>query len=122
MQTGVIDVHVDQMRLRSFGKCEQLLEVLRRDLGDAVEFVAPRGGLYLWARLPAGVETGMESRLFARALEEKVLYVPGEMCLVQGSPAEDPSRRSMRLCYSFPPDDELSEAGARLARAIASVL
>ena len=122
LQTGMIDSHVEKMRRRYLGKCELLFEVLRAELGDAIELEVPRGGLYLWGRLPEGLDTGLQSRVFARALEEKVLYVPGEICCVNEASPDDPTCRSMRLCYSYPPDEELAEAGRRLARAIASVV
>jgi 2-aminoadipate transaminase len=39
------------------------------------------------------VKTGVRSRLFKRALEAGVLYVPGEMCY-----CNDPTRRTPQNC------------------------
>lgn len=122
LSSGVYDTHVEALRGRYRDKCRRLLEVLRAELGDGVRFVEPTGGLYLWVVLPPGLDTGAGSALFLRALEEKVLYVPGEMCAIAPGRPGDPNRRSLRLCFAYPPDSELVEAGARLARAIRAVL
>lgn len=128
LQSGVYKRHGALLRERYRHKKDLLLHVLRDELPDEVELLDPDGGMYLWARLPAGCDTGTDSDLFRAARSENVLYVPGEMCSVKswpGGPDDEiraENRCAMRLCYALPDDDELVEGGKRLARAIGTVL
>lgn len=125
MESGLFERHVVYLRDRYRAKKDLLETALREQLPSGVTIQRPHGGLYLWATMPEGCETGQESRLFAAAKEENVLYVPGEMCAVPTGPdgkIRDENRRSMRLCYAFPDDSTVLEGAARLARAVHRVL
>jgi len=51
---------------------------LKRELGDAVEFTQPQGGLFFWARLTgAGGKTKDAGEFAKRAIEQGVAFVPG---------------------------------------------
>ena len=73
----------------------------------------PRGGLYVWARLPEGETSGAKSKLFQTALQHDVLYVPGELCY-----ADDPTRRKpnceMRLSFGGATERDIRIGIARL--------
>ncbi len=88
-------------------------------LGE-IHWVRPRGGLYLWLRLPESIDTGLSGPLFDRAVAEGVLYVPGEYCYPKEGP---PARRNMlRLSFGIPSCDEIRRGMESLARAIQRVL
>ena len=57
----------------------------------------PAGGLYVWLRLPEGMDAGPEATLLQHALDEGVLYVPGEYCY----PAAGEARRKNTIRLSF---------------------
>ncbi|MDP6891767.1 MAG: PLP-dependent aminotransferase family protein [Verrucomicrobiota bacterium] len=65
---------------------------------DLVKWEKPEGGLNFWAELPRSMSTGLKSKLFQEALNQNVLYVPGNLCYV-----DDPTRRKpsyeMRLSF-----------------------
>ena len=94
---GLYDRHLPKLAAAYRRKCDAMVTELQARLPVA-RFTIPRGGLYVWAELPARIKTGVKSRLFRRALDAGVLYVPGEMCF-----CKDPSRpmpqTSMRLSF-----------------------
>ena len=57
----------------------------------------PSGGLYVWLELPEGMDAGPGGALIEHALDEGVLYVPGEYCY----PAEGEPVRTNRIRLSF---------------------
>ena len=122
LEDGLYDRHLTLLRSRYRDKCQMLQELLVNELGEAVEFVEPAGGLYLWMTIRDDIDTGLDGDLFQRSLAEGVLYVPGEICVVSSGDPEGRGRRSMRLCYAYPTDDDLAEAGRRLARAVRGLL
>src|SRR4029079_12820226 len=74
----------------------------------------PEGGLYVWISFPEGMETGPDSPLMKAALEEGVLYVPGEFCYVKGP---DLMRTEAPLSFGVAAQEQIREGIARLARA-----
>lgn len=79
------------------------------------EYTTPQGGLFLWATLPAVIDT---SDLLARALESNVAFVPGEGAYLDGSSG----RSSMRLNFSAMPPDRIHEGIRRIGAASHDVL
>jgi DNA-binding transcriptional MocR family regulator len=84
-------------------------------LGDAVEFSAPQGGLFVWARLTgAGGKLRDASELARRAIDRGVAFVPGAPFF-----AKDPDLASFRLSFATADEDKIREGIARLAQALA---
>lgn len=53
-------------------------ESLKRELGDAITFSQPQGGLFFWARLTgAGGKIKDDSAFAKKAIEQGVTFVPG---------------------------------------------
>ncbi|AJC15944.1 aminotransferase-like domain-containing protein [Pandoraea sputorum] len=90
-------------------KCEAMCNTLRDKLGDAIQFHAPQGGMFVWARL-AAVKT---SALLPNAIAEKVLFVPGTAFF-----ADNADEASLRLSFAAPAVTAIEEGVARLARAM----
>jgi len=84
---------------------------------ERLRFTNPRGGMYIWLELPPHIRTGAKSRLFKRAFDAGVLYVPGEMCY-----CHDPSRlipqNRIRLSFGAPTVPEIKEGIRLLADAL----
>lgn len=76
----------------------------------------PHGGLYVWMSLPSEIETGFDSRLFQTAVEQGVMYVPGELCYAM-SLSERP-RHQMRLSFGVQTPDGIDSGMQRLATAV----
>ena len=88
---------------------------------DGVTWTHPTGGLYVWLTLPEPVRTSRDSKLFEQALNEGVLYVPGDYCYPIDPTREAPTNL-IRLAVGVPSIDAIREGVARLARAVNHVL
>lgn len=78
--------------------------------GLPLQWERPEGGFFLWVTLPEG---GEARQLLGAARKEGVAFVPGDAFCVDGG-----GRRSFRLAYSQTSPARLSEAAARLGRAV----
>ncbi len=89
-------------------------QALRRELGDAIEFTQPQGGLFFWARLTgAGGKLKDAGELARRAIEQGVAFVPGAPFF-----ATDPDPASLRLSFATADVAKIEEGVSRLARAL----
>ena len=70
----------------------------------------PAGGMFLWARLPAGMNA---VDLLPRAVDKGVAFVPGAPFYAGGG---DP--RTMRLSFVTPSVEEIQRGVAALAAAV----
>ncbi|MFP6900089.1 MAG: PLP-dependent aminotransferase family protein, partial [Opitutales bacterium] len=69
----------------------------------------PTGGFYFWLRGPDGLDVGIDSAFCRHSLENRVLYVPGDLCIAEGEP-----RNYIRLSFGSLEGDNLKEAIRRL--------
>jgi 2-aminoadipate transaminase len=77
---------------------------------SGVSWIRPNGGLYVWVRLPDGIDAGPSGRLFDLAVDTGVLYVPGQYCF----PVEGPRHaNTLRLSFGVPPVENI-RIGVRL--------
>jgi len=82
-----------------------------RHLGDLADWAVPAGGLFFWATLKSGADSGA---LLARARERGVLFTPGEHFLASnGQPSA-----SMRLNFSHADEAAADRGLAILAEVI----
>ena len=83
---------------------------------DAVEFVQPKGGLFMWVKLTGA--RGQESNaneLAKRAIAEGVAFVPGAPFFSQ-----NPDVSTLRLSFATADVDKIREGIARLKKALAA--
>jgi 2-aminoadipate transaminase len=89
-------------------------EALKRELGDAVEFTQPQGGLFFWARLTGKGGKLKDAGEFAkRAIEQGVAFVPGAPFY-----AEKPDLATFRLSFATADVGKIEEGVGRLGRAV----
>ena len=100
--------HVRALRKTLRRKLDVLIEALRSQFGAAASFEDPAGGIFLWLKLPAGVDT---SRLAQAALQADVAVNPGAEWMTDV--AEGKTR--LRLCFAHPSEQVIREGVARLA-------
>jgi len=100
--------HVPDLRRGLRAKLETLMESLREHFGSTVEFSDTQGGIFLWVKLPDGVDT---MKLYEAALARGVAINPGP----QWSVNKEHSRSRLRLCFASPSHEEIHEGVAALA-------
>ena len=110
---GVYATFLTKMRTHYRDKCRILHDALTdhglKELGWS--WTQSEGGLYLWLTAPDGLRTTADSDFFNACIEEKVLYVPGNLCYVEGGTDK------VRLSFGYLPTIDLSEAAARFVQA-----
>jgi len=117
LKTGLYEEHLQLIGDNYRKKCTVMTSALERSLRTAVHFNNPQGGLYIWVQLSPNQKTGIRSKLFKKALNSGVLYVPGELCY-----CSDPSRRIprnlMRLSFGSPSIPQIRKGIKLLAQSV----
>jgi 2-aminoadipate transaminase len=85
-------------------------QTLREQFGDRLTWNQPRGGFFLWAKLPDGYDC---EALLAKALEQGVIFVIGSAFCVDGS-----GHDRVRLSFSWPTPENIREGARRLSAAM----
>lgn len=106
--TPHFDEHVPELVRGLRRKLDTLMEALNEHFGTAAEFEEPSGGIFLWVKLPDGVDT---LKLYQTALQAGVAINPGP----EWSLDKEHSRSRMRLCFASPTHDEIRKGVAVLA-------
>ena len=89
-------------------------DALTREMGDAVEFTQPQGGLFFWVRLTGqGGRISDASEFAKRAIEQGVAFVPGAPFY-----AANPDNATFRLSFATADVGKIEEGISRLARAL----
>jgi DNA-binding transcriptional MocR family regulator len=87
---------------------------LRRELGNAVSFEQPQGGLFFWACLTGDSGRTRNAEAFAKkSIEQGVAFVPGVPFY-----ASNPDLSTFRLSFATADVQKIDEGMARLGRAI----
>jgi len=89
---------------------DAMLEALAEYFPAEAEWTRPAGGLFIWATLPAYIDT---TDLLARALRDHVAFVPGRAAFLDGR-----GGASMRLNFSGARESELEEGVRRIGKVV----
>ncbi len=95
-------------------RAQAMGDALRRELGAAVEFVQPKGGLFVWARLTGANGAVADGNVLAkRAIDKGVAFVPGTPFF-----CANPDHATLRLSFATAGVDKIREGVARLGQAV----
>lgn len=114
LKAGRMPATLDKVRRVYAERSKTMGEALRRELGEAVSFVQPQGGLFVWARLTGAhgkVADGGE--LARRAIDQGVAFVPGAPFF-----AREPDHATLRLSFATVGVEKIEEGVQRLAAAL----
>jgi 2-aminoadipate transaminase len=102
------NTHVPKLTRGLRAKLETLMEALNAQFGTSAEFEDPKGGIFLWVKLPDQVDT---LKLYQAALAAGVAINPGP----EWSVDKAYGRSRLRLCFASPTHEEIREGVAVLA-------
>jgi 2-aminoadipate transaminase len=89
-------------------KLETLMDALNEQFGTAAEFEDPKGGIFLWVKLPDQVDT---QKLYQPALAAGVAINPGP----EWATDKSYGRSRTRLCFANPSHEAIRDGVAALA-------
>jgi len=116
MQNGFLDRHVPTIRSLYKAQRDAMLAALAHHFpagaspDDTLTWNTPAGGMFLWARLPKGMNA---VDLLPHAVDKGVAFVPGAPFY-----ADHGDTRTMRLSFVTPSVEEIQRGVAALAAAI----
>ena len=117
MKDGFLQRHVPTIRALYKRQRDAMLAALEREMPGAdapadsrVLWNKPRGGMFLWARLPVGMNA---ADLLPRAIRKGVAFVPGAAFY-----ADNADPRCMRLSFVTASESQIAQGIAALAAAV----
>lgn len=117
MQNGFLKQHLPKTRALYKAQRDAMLSALdehfphaQTDPEGSLSWNQPQGGMFLWARLPKGMNA---QELFPHAAAKGLAFVPGSPFF-----AGNPDARSMRLSFVTPGVDEIRRGVQILAQTI----
>ena len=108
-----MDAHIARLQAIYREKANHMMARLD-ELGGAVSYVRPEGGMFIWAKLPDEVPVGEFAR---RCLEKKLAVVPGS-AFYTDSAVEQPF---VRLNFSTPTKEQIDRGVAVMAEVLAEM-
>ena len=111
LKDGFIDRHVPTIRALYKSQCHAMLEALQKEMaGLDVVWNTPDGGMFLWVRLPEGMNA---VELLPKAVDKGVAFVPGAAFY-----ADHADPRTLRLSFVTASEEQIHIGIAALAQAI----
>ena len=110
MQEGLMKATIDRAINLYKEKNACMINALRKYMPEGVTWSEPRGGVFLWVKLPEYMDS---KELIAKAAENKIIYVTGNPFHCDGS-----GKNTLRLNYSFPSTSHIEIGISRLADTI----
>jgi 2-aminoadipate transaminase len=111
LKDGFIDRHVPTIRTLYKAQCQAMLAALDANLtGTGIEWNKPDGGMFLWVKLPQGMNA---ADLLPKAVERNVAYVPGAAFY-----SGNTQHNTLRLSFVTASVDQINEGIAALAQVL----
>ena len=111
---GRMDAALDMVRTTYAERAQAMADALRRELGDAISFSQPLGGMFFWTRLTGISGKEQDAAAFAkRAIEQLVAFVPGTPFY-----ATHPDKATLRLSFATADVAKIVEGVGRLGRSL----
>ncbi len=114
LKAGRMPATLDKVRKVYAGRAQTMCDALRHDLGNAISFVQPQGGLFVWANLTGANGKVKDGNAFAKmAIDQGVAFVPGAPFYCQ-----NPDHSTLRLSFATVGEDKILEGVERLKQAL----
>ena len=110
MRGGFLDRHVPTIRALYKSQRDAMLAAMQSHMPEGVEWNTPAGGMFLWVRLPEGMNA---IELLPQAVERNVAFVPGWAFY-----ADKADARTLRLSFVTSSVAQINTGIAALAEAV----
>jgi 2-aminoadipate transaminase len=110
MKNNFLDRHVPTIRALYKSQRDAMLAAMQRDMPEGVSWNTPAGGMFLWVRLPEGMNA---IDLLPKAVERNVAFVPGWAFY-----ADHADIRTLRLSFVTSSVEQINIGITALAAAI----
>ena len=115
IKDGFLDQHVPTIRARYHAQRDAMLTALARELGPTgAEWTEPVGGMFVWVRLPEGLNA---QALLPKAVDAGMAFVPGAPFY-----ADNADPRTLRLSFVTATPDQIDRGIALLAQVLRAAL
>jgi 2-aminoadipate transaminase len=101
--------HVDELSATLKDKLDTMVEAVEREFGTAMEHWNPKGGIFLWMKLPDSVDV---RKLLQPAAKAGIAFNPGPEWAVDG----EASKSHLRLCFGLTTKEEIRDGVAGFAQ------
>ena len=112
--SGGLDAHIPILCRDYRIKRDAMYDALAKNAPTDLIWNRPRGGYYIWCKLPSGVSA---SKLISKAAERKVVFVPGTPFFTSGQ-GDD----FIRLNFTFAVLKDITEGVQRLCEAMKELM
>ena len=110
LAAGRLQAHLPVILEAYRARASAMRAAISAKFGERLELTVPQGGMFMWGRLQGGAHA---RDLLELAIEEKVTFVAGDIYYADQA---DPG--TLRLSFATQSPDQITEAIARLARAL----
>ena len=114
LKSGRMPATLDKVRQVYAQRAQAMGAALQRELGAAVRFTQPQGGLFFWAYLTGAGGAPSDGQVLAKlAIDKGVAFVPGAPFY-----ADQPDNSSLRLSFATADEAKIRDGMGRLGQAV----
>ena len=103
------DTHMNHLNGILHDKLKTMVEAVEREFGTAAECWAPKGGIFLWIKLPDSIDV---RKLLKPAADAGIVFNEGPAWAV----SPDNSSSHLRLCFAMPSKQTIRDGVAAFAQ------
>lgn len=109
-----IDKHIDRIKKAYGRQRDAMVSAIQNYFPQGTTYTQPEGGMFLWITLPEGLSA---LKVFERAIEEKVAFVPGDPFYVN-----ERNVNTLRLNFSSVDEETIRIGIERLGRVLRNMI
>lgn len=106
IKDGFLDRHIPEIRSLYAARCRAMLDAMDRHFPRQLQWNRPEGGMFIWVKLPQGIDS---LALLEQAIAANVAFVPGAPFF-----ANDPQTNTLRLSFVTVPPEKIEKGVAIL--------
>jgi DNA-binding transcriptional MocR family regulator len=101
LRSGQIDIYIQKMRGIYKRRKDTMVSAIRRYFPEEITWTEPRGGFYIWLKLPEGLDV---MTVLKDSIEKGAVFVVGKTFDPEGK-----DNSHFRLSYSHTPEDKIEK-------------